>query len=510
MLDLRAFIAAVETAQPDGIVHIDRPVNPADFEVTAILQQLEDAGRFPMAVFHQPLNLFGEVSRFPLITNVFAQRERCALALGLPTSKAKFDLSLEYGRREQQRIAPTVIPRSEAPVKEVVEVGEQVDLRSLPIVRHHHMDPAPYIDMTPIMRDPDTGAYNAAYLRMMYKGPRKLGLHMSPRHNWQITRKYEERNLPTPVAVVVAHHPAFFLGTLNVAPFGDDDYEVIGAIAGESLRLTPSETWGEDFLVPADADIIIEGFIPPNVREVEGPFGEFPGTYGPQRLRWVIEVTAVTHRRNAYYQDVFVGHPDDWIQGGLPKEARIYNRIKGVVPTVTAVHLPVSGVCRLHCNVSIDKRVDGESKQAALIVLGEVDMIKHVFVVDADVDVFDDRQVLWAVATRVQADQAIDIIKNVKGNTLDPSQTDPIMTTKMIVDATKPVQRPFSERILVPPEVKQRVPLTEYLRPGPGVVPSLADEQGPTSSAETASSDDRPPMAIEPEVSQASSLEAEG
>ena len=356
------------------------------------------------------------------------------------------------------------MPAAAAPVKEVIATGTDVDLRTLPIVRHHHMDPAPYIDMTPVMRDPDSGAYNAAYLRMMYKGPRKLGLHMSPRHNWQITRKNEERGLPTPVVIVAGAHPAFYLGTLNVAPFGQDDYSVIGSIAGESLRLVPSETWGEDFMVPADAEIIIEGEIPPNVREVEGPFGEFTGHYGPQRLRWIINVTAVTHRKNALYQDVFVGHADDWIQGGLPKEARIYNRIKGVVPSVRAVHLPVSGVCRLHINIAIDKRVDGESRQAAFIALGEVDMIKHVFVVDGDVDPFDDRQVLWAVATRVQADQAIDIIRNAKGNTLDPSQTDAIMTTKMIVDATKPVQRPFAERIEVPADVVERMSLDRYLR----------------------------------------------
>jgi 3-polyprenyl-4-hydroxybenzoate decarboxylase len=107
-------------------------------------------------------------------------------------------------------------------------------------------------------------------------------------------------------------------------------------------------------------------------------------------------------------------------------------------------------------------------------------MIKHVFVVDADVDVFDDRQVLWAIATRVQADQDVDMIKNAKGNTLDPSQTDPIMTTKMIIDATKPVQRPFSERILVPEEAKARVPMADYVResstPGPSEAEIEADE----------------------------------
>jgi len=315
------------------------------------------------------------------------------------------------------------------------------------------------------MRDPDTGAYNVAFLRNQYKGPRKVGIHMSPRHNWQVTRKHEEAGRPTPVAIVVSHHPAFYIGALNVSPFGEDDYAVIGSIAGRPLRLTASETWGRDFLVPADADIVIEGEIPPGVREVEGPFGEFPGTYGPQRVRWVVDVRAVTHRADAMYQDIFVGHRDNWVLGSFPKEGSIFNRIKGVVPTVKAVHLPTSGVGRFHCYIAIDKKVDGESKQAALIALGAVDFVKHVFVVDADVDVYREEEVLWAVATRVQADQDVDIIKNVKGNTLDPSQTDDIMGAKMIIDATRPVRRPFETRIEVPREVVEATDLARLIPP---------------------------------------------
>lgn len=467
MLDLREFISAIDSDGSDQLVHVHAPIDPAKFEVSAVLQHLENDHRYPMVMFHRPLNLHGEVSEFPLVTNVFADRARCAQALGLPASDAHLPLSLEYARREQGRLDPVVLSPGDSPVKEVIKLGDDADLRDFPIVRNHHMDPAPYIDMTPIMRDPDSGAYNAAYLRMMYKGPRKLGLHMSPRHNWQITRKHEERGEPTPVVIVVSHHPAFFLGGLNVAPFGEDDYEVIGAVAQEPIRLVPSETWGDRFMVPADAEIIIEGEVPPNVREIEGPFGEFPGTYGPQRLRWVIDVKAITHREKAIYQNVFVGHPDDRVQGGIPKEGRLFNRIKGVVPTVKAVHLPPSGVCRFHCYISIDKRVDGESKQAALIALGEVDFIKHVVVVDGDVDPFDEQSVLWSVATRVQADQDVDIIKNVKGNTLDPSQTDDIMTTKMIVDATRPVSRPFPERIRVPEDVMERIRLEDFVSESP-------------------------------------------
>ncbi|MQA84114.1 MAG: UbiD family decarboxylase [Streptosporangiales bacterium] len=462
-LSLRSFIESLERDHPDLIIHVEKPMNPADFEATALLRHLERADRYPLVVFDRPLNLHGEIASFPLATNIYADRERCALALGLGREQAKLPLSLEYGEREQKRISPLVVSRAESPVKEVVKVGDDVDLREFPIVRHHHMDPAPYIDMTPVMRDPDLGAYNVAFLRNMYKGPRKLGIHMSPRHNWHISRKFEDRNEPTPVVIVVSHHPAFHLGSLNVSPFQTDDYEVIGSIAGEPLRLVASETWGEDFMVPADAELVIEGEIPPGVREVEGPFGEFPGTYGPQRVRWTIDVRAITHRRDAIYQDIFVGHPDNWVLGAIPKEGSIYNRIKGVVPTVRGVHLPSSGVGRFHCHISVDKKVDGESKQAALIALGECDFVKHVFVVDGDIDPFKEQEVMWSVATRVQADQDVDIIKNVKGNTLDPSQTDDIMGAKMIIDATRPIQRPFPERIRVPDEAMDRIRLEDCL-----------------------------------------------
>jgi 2,5-furandicarboxylate decarboxylase 1 len=286
---------------------------------------------------------------------------------------------------------------------------------------------------------------------------------MSPRHNWQICRKNEEKGLPTPVAIVLSHHPAFYLGALNVSPFGVDDYELVGSMMNEGMRLVPSETWGSDFMVPADAEMVIEGEIPPGVREVEGPFGEFPGTYGPQRLRWVIDVKALTHRKDALYQDIFVSHRDNWVLGAIPKEGTLFNRIKGVVPTVKAVHLPNSGTGRFHCYISIDKKVDGESKQAALIALGECDFVKNVFVVDADIDPFNEEQVMWAFATRCQADQDVDIIKNVKGNTLEPSQTDDILTTKMIIDATKPVRRTFASRVEVPQEVREKFPVDRYL-----------------------------------------------
>ena len=462
---LKEFLSCLEDRLPANVLRIDRLVDPSRFEVTALLQHLENEKRFPALLFEKVLNLHGKPSSFPVLSNLFSTRERCALALGMEPSEAELPLSLEYARREEKLISPVVIPVREAPVKQIVKRGDDADIYDFPVVRHHAMDPAPYIDMTPVMKDPDEGFYNIAFLRNMVKGPRKLGIHMSPRHNWQIHRKNVEKKRPTPVAIVVSHHPSFYLGALNVSPFGVDDYARVGAIMKEPLPITSSETWGDEFMVPADAEIVIEGHVLPDVKEVEAPFGEFPGYYGPQRLRPVIEVTAITHRSDAIFQHVFVGHRDNWILGGIPKEGSLFNLIRGIVPTVKAVHFPVSGCCRFHCYISIDKKIDGETKQAALAALAGCDFVKHVVVVDADINVYNEAEVMWAVATRVQADQDVDIIKNVKGNTLDPSQTDDIMTAKMIIDATRPVQRPFAARVEVPKEALAKIRLEDFVTP---------------------------------------------
>ena len=460
---LRGFLTELHDRLPDDLVRIDRPVSPARYEVTALLQHLEDERKFPALLFEKPLDFEGKPSSFPLLSNIFASRRRCALALGMNPEDERLPLSLEYARREERLKVPLVVPAQKAPVKQVVKRGDEASVYELPVVRHHAMDPAPYIDMTPIMKDPDGGFYNAAFMRNMVKGPRRLGLHMSPRHNWQIHRKYEAKNKPTPVAIVISHHPAFYLGALNVSPFGVDDYARIGAIMGESLRLTPSETLGKEFMVPADAEMVIEGHVLPNVKEAEGPFGEFTGYYGPQRLRNIIEVTAITHRRDAIFQHIFTGHRDTWVVGGIPKEGSLFNLIRGIVPTTQAVHFPMSGCCRFNCYISIDKKVDGETKQAALVALGGCDFVKHVVVVDADVNIYNEEEVMWAVATRVQADQDVDIIKNVKGNTLDPSQTDNIMGAKMIIDATRPAQRPFEARVEVPKKALDSTRLEDFI-----------------------------------------------
>ena len=182
-----------------------------------------------------------------------------------------------------------------------------------------------------------------------------------------------------------------------------DDYAVIGGIAAAPFRLVPSETWGDAFLVPADAELLIEGEIPANVREVEGPFGEFTGYYGPQRVRPVIDVTAITHRRDAILQHAFVGPPRQ-LDSRRHSEGRHGlqhgqgHRPHGESRALRAVReLPVQ-LLHLH-----RQEGPGETKQAALAAFGAVDFVKNIIVVDADIDPFNEQEVMFAVATRTQA-----------------------------------------------------------------------------------------------------------
>ena len=254
-----------------------------------------------------------------------------------------------------------------------------------------------------------------------------------------------------PVACVVGHHPAFFLGTCILTPITEDEYESIGGFMGQPLRLVPSETFGDDLLVPADAEIIIEGLLLPGERDREGPFGDFTGYYSQSTYSPIVEVTAISHRRNAYFMDIFAGHQDHHLLGAIPKEGSIYRQVSAIVPTVTGVCLPNSGAGRFHCYISIEKRAEGEAKLAAMAAITASEIIKHVIVVDDDIDVFDEREVLWAVATRVDASIDVEVIRHVKGSRLDPVRSGKDWGSKLIIDACRNEEIDFPNRIATAP-----------------------------------------------------------
>ena len=460
--DLRTFLRDLERQMPEDVVRIKKEISPR-FEITAIQQHLENEDRYPLLIFENVKNLKGERSPFKVMTNVFATRQKCTVALDLPKEKWRMETSMEFARRCNHAIKPVVVSRKEAPVKEVVKTGQSLDLRELPVLTHHEMDGNPYLVDAIVAADPETGVHNSSHHRMLVRGKDELGLWMSPRHLWNYCERAAERGKALPIAHVLGHHPGFYLATEALVGMETDEYDVIGGVLNEPLRLVPSEAYGDQLLVPADAEIVVEGEVMLNTRDSEGPFGEFTGYYGPQRWGPVVKVKAITHRKDAYYMNILVGHPDTSILGGIPKEAGIYEEVKKSVPGVKAVHFPISGCCRFHAYISIEKRVGGEGKVAAIASLPYHDELKHVIVVDSDVDPFNEKEVLWAVATRVQAGDDVDIVRRVRGGALDPSSYIHAVGDKMLIDATKPIGRPYSERIRIPQEVMDRIKLKDWL-----------------------------------------------
>ncbi|MBI4320811.1 MAG: UbiD family decarboxylase [Chloroflexi bacterium] len=456
--DLSAFINQLRELHPDELIDIKRTVEPQNYDVTAILEHLTRADRFPLVQFNSTVNLRGEVSEFSIVSNVFASRERCADALGFPRDECKMPLSLEYARRELQSVQALSVPKGDAPVKQIIATGDQVDLRKLPIVRHFEMDIGPFLTMACVMRDPDEGFYDVTFVKTLYRGPRKLGTAIHSPHFDRILDKYERRGQPAPIINVLGHHPAFFLGCLSLAPWGSNDYDSIGAFLGEPLRLTGSETWGDDFLVPADAEIVVEGEIAPGVREILNPFGEVTRHYQAQCLRPVTNVTALTYRQNAKLEDIFSGHRGHWNLGGLPKEGSIYNAIDRKFGGIKAVHMPHSGCGRFACYISIQKKREGQAKIIAMEALTHTPLLQWVVVVDEDIDVFNESDVVWAILTCTNPKRDVNFVENAFN-----FFTTAMGHGKMIIDATRPLDIAFPAGIKVPDDAMARIKLEEWL-----------------------------------------------
>src|SRR5438094_881481 len=227
---------------------------------------------------------------------------------------------------------------------------------------------------------------------------------------------------------------------------------------GEPLELVKCQT--SDVLVPAHAEMVLECEILPGKRTAEGPFGEFTGYSLGERQREVVKVKAITHRRDAMFQDITVAHLDHMLLSTIPMEANLYRAVRAMVPSVRAVRVPAP----FTCYVSIEQRLVGQAKNAIMAVFGADLYMKRVVVVDQDVDVFDDRQVTWALATRCQPDRDITIVTHARGSDLDPSAREDGYTAKWGVDATaKPSLGAYTPRHRVPPEVWERLRLEDFL-----------------------------------------------
>jgi 2,5-furandicarboxylate decarboxylase 1 len=442
-MSLRTFLAELEKNNSAEFLRIREPV-ALDYEISALAMEMDRRKRSPTLFFE---NVQG--SPFPVLANMFASRRNFAAALGI----GEEDLIEQLARRSDQVIEP-VLSKTGA-VQEIVHRNEAADLGKLPIMVHFAEDAGRYItNAIVIAKDPDTGVRNASFHRMQVKGPRRLGTSLhSRRHLWNYVERNDAKDQPTPILIVIGAHPLFTFGGLWKGPINVDEYAVIGGLMGRALELVPALTVPLE--APAHAEIVIEGHILPKLREPEGPFAEFTGYASERSTQHVIEITAITHRRDAIYHDIVPGISEEHtLLLAVPQEARLLRTLRQHYQNVTKVAYPKSGTCRMHAYIAMKNPAPGQAKNAAAVALGDDLSLKMVVVVDDDVDVLDDSDVLWAMCTRMQADDDISVIRNAMGAILDPSNRGGL-TAKMIVDATKPAGR-FPQRHTFPAEAVAR------------------------------------------------------
>jgi 2,5-furandicarboxylate decarboxylase 1 len=288
-----------------------------------------------------------------------------------------------------------------------------------------------------ISRNPRTGIQNVAIHRCQISGPDRIGVLLLPRHTRHYFQMAEQVGDALEIALVIGVHPVCLLASQAIAALDEDEMEIAGALLGRPVEMIKCKT--NAVRVPAHAEIVIEGRILPKVREPEGPFGEFPQYYGPRANREVIQVDAITHRKDAIFHTIVGGGAEHLVLGEVPREATLLQHLQRSFPDVLDARLTRGGTCRYHLVVKIDKKSNGEPKNIIMGAFGGHYDLKQVVVVDQDVNIDDPHEIEWAIATRFQADRDLVVVSGAQGSKLDPS-SDGGISAKMGIDATKPVE----------------------------------------------------------------------
>jgi 4-hydroxy-3-polyprenylbenzoate decarboxylase len=414
--DLREFIAEVDRL---GAL---RRVEGADprFEIGGITEVAAGQPDCPAILFD---NIKGFAPGFRIFTNATTNVQRAALGLGLDPALRPLDALKAWmeKRKTLQSHAPVTVTR--AAFLENKFTGADVDLARLPAPVWHRHDGGPFIGSGSIviMRDPEGGWINASIYRIQVHGRNKVTVQFDHlgRHGAIIAKKYWDQGKPCPLAVVHGEDPALFIAGFEYLPGGQSEYEFAGAIKGTPIEvITGPQT---SLPLPAHAEIIFEGQLLPMSETTlpEGPFGEFTGYYAADaRPGPVMEVTAIYHRNDP----ILLGSPPmkpPRFHFGLPfRAATIWQNLDaGGVTDVVGAWQHVS---QLMTVVALRQRYDGHAKRAALVAAAHSYMARIIVVVDDDVDPSNLADVMWAVATRCEPAEGIDIVRNAWSSALDP------------------------------------------------------------------------------------------
>ena len=438
--DLREFIGQVDR------LHALRRISGAD-------PYIEVGGITEVAAGHPdcPALLFDDFKGFPagfrIFTNATVHPRRAALALGLDTNLSPID-ALKAWKQKRTRLSsikPSIV--NEAAFLENSRAGGDVDLGIFPVPHWHKKDGGPYIGSGSlvVLQDPDEGWTNASIYRVQVHTNNRVTIqfdHMG-RHGAIIARKYWDRGQACPVAVVNGEDPALFIAGFEYLPDGHSEYDFAGAIKGSPVELFPAPLTG--IPVPAYGEIILEGsLLPPSEMTLpEGPFGEFTGYYAADsRPAPVMDVQAVHYRNDP----ILLGSPPmkpPRFHFGLPfRAASIWGNLEAA--GVTDVVGAWQHVSQLMTVVAIKQRYAGHAKRAGLIAAAQSYMGRLVVVVDEDVDPSNLADVMWAITTRSEPAESVDIVRDAWSSALDPRIPDEQKSrgttshSKMIIDACKP------------------------------------------------------------------------
>ncbi|HSB72840.1 MAG TPA: UbiD family decarboxylase, partial [Candidatus Methylomirabilis sp.] len=368
--DLRHFLKTVEERTPELFLRIKKEVSPR-WELSAVQKRLETEDRLPVVVFERVTG-----HDMPIVTNVFASKRHLALALGTTPDA----VVTRFAEAQKNRIKPREV--KSGPVKEIILTGDKADLRTLPIVTHCEKDAGPYISSgVTIVRDPVSGCLNAGIYRNRYLSPKRLTLNLAPLcHASQIAAAAEARKQDVDAAIVIGHHPAMGMASQQRGQLADFELETMGGLLGDPVDVVRCET--VDVLVPADAEIVIEGKVRTDAWEDDGPFGDYWLYYAPPKKARVFEVTAITRRHDALYHDIFNVGPEHLVLFSLGMEGVVLSQLQQLVPQVQAINVPVSGSGNL-VYVQIKKDFEGLGVNTALAALGAY-RFKCAIVVDED------------------------------------------------------------------------------------------------------------------------------
>ena len=459
--DLREWLARVD--QIGELVRVRKLVDP-DEEMSAITYLLAKRQPSPAVVFEGSALQNNRLNVSMLWNIVGPSLRRTALTLEEPPDTPAVELIRRVKNKFNTRIPPREVPRSSAPVYENTLTGDQIDLTTLPIPRHWPLDGGLYAGTADavITRDPDNGYLNVGTYRMMLHSTSQVGLYLSPGKDalLHITRAWQKGD-SIHVAAAWGIDPLFMLVGSQKFPKDISEYEYAGGVKGEPIPVVRGTT--TDLLIPANAELVIEGTIALNSTKAEGPFGEFTGYYGkPEAAAPLVDVTAVHYRTSPIITNALMADYPSCEQSGffaVLRSARIWNDLDKLgVPGIQGIysHPAAAGGFGMTV-VSLEQKYPGHVAQVLALaaqVPGGAYFTKWIIAVDEDVDPTDMDQVIWAMSTRCNPVDAIEILRNTWSTGLDPAQNPPekrLYGSKALINACKEHKhlKSFSKRSLL-------------------------------------------------------------